>query len=187
MDPELKIIENFISEDDCNYYINTYKDNLQRSTMMFYKNNQRTTYINENRTSTSYYIPRNEVVSSSLQSKVADLLQVDINRTDDVQLSRYEKGQQFKPHHDFIANATNQREYTVIIYLNNLNETDGGKTEFPLCNISITPKIGRLIWFKNCYPDGHRMMRSLHAGGEILTDAVKYILTIFVRQRPFER
>jgi len=187
MDPEVKIIDDFMSTEDCHYYIDTYSDQLERSTMLTYVDNKRTPYITDMRTSTSYYIPRSEPVSSCLRSKIADFLKVDINNTDDVQLTRYEKGQQLKLHYDYIPNAINQREYTVIIYLNDLEENDGGKTVFPLCKMSITPKTGRVLWFKNCYPDGKRISRSIHYGGEIITDTVKYILTVFVRQRPIIR
>ena len=190
MDPEVKIIENFISVEDCNCFINTYKDRLERSKMLtsiqppIMITGKRMSDITERRTSTSYNIPRNDPISISLLSKSTDLLKVDINCTNVIQMSRYEKGQYFKTHYDIIPNEPNQREYTVIIYLNDLEDNDGGKTVFPLCNISITPKTGRAIYFKNCDSDGNRITKSIHSGGEILTDTVKYVLTIFVRQRP---
>jgi len=183
MDPEVKNIENFMSIEDCHYYIDTYMDKLERSMMMSYTNNTLVPFLSDRRTSTSYVIPRKEPHSISLRSKIADLLQVDIENTENVQITRYKKGQQLKLHHDFIVDAPNQRVYSVIIYLNDLQEDDGGKTVFPMCKMSITPKTGHAIWFKNCDPDGKRIMKSIHYGGEVLTDTVKYVLTIFIRQR----
>ena len=183
----MKIIENFISVEDCNCFINTYKDKLERSQMVQYRIDLRRPIITERRTSTSYHIPRNDPMSMALLSKISDFLQVDINNIEPVRFAQYKKGQQLKTHHDYIPNATNQRQYSVIIYLNEVEETDGGKTVFPLCKLAITPKIGRAIWFKNCDPDGNLIMKSIHFGAEILTDTVKYILTIFVRQRPIEK
>jgi len=183
MDPEVKIIENFMSEEDCNCFINTYKDKVERSVMFTNVNDQLVPFITDRQTSTNYNIPYNDPMSMSLLSNISDFLQVDINNIEPVRFAQYKKGQQLKTHHDYIPNATNQRQYSVIIYLNEVEETDGGKTVFPLCKLVITPKIGRAIWFKNCDPDGNLIMKSIHFGSEILTDTVKYILTIFVRQR----
>jgi len=184
MDPEVKIIENFMSVEDCNNFIDTYKDKLERSTTTKYSNNENKNVINERRTSSTYIIPDTDPLSYYFRSKIADSLQIDIRKMEHAQLTRYVKGEFFKRHYDFLMDGTNQREYSIIIYLNDLEEHDGGKTEFPLCGIAILPKAGRAIYFKNCDSDGNRITKSIHSGGEILTDTVKYVLTIFVRQRP---
>jgi len=187
MDPEVKIIENFMSLEDCNYYIHTYHNQFERSMMTHQINKEVKHYITEKRTSSTCVIPRTDHMIGRLLSTISDILHLDIRNMERPQLTRYIKGECFKLHHDCIPNESNQREYTVILYLNEVEETDGGKTVFPMCDISITPKMGRLIWFRNCDLDGNRIRRAYHIGGEILTDTVKYILTIFIRQRPIEK
>ena len=184
MDPEVKIIENFMSQEDCNYFIDIYKDKLKRSTVLSNVNNDLKGFISDVRTSHTYSIPLTDHIIGTIQTKIAELLQIDIRNMEHPQMTRYLKGEFFKQHHDCLPKESNQREYTVIVYLNDLEEQDGGKTEFPMCGISITPKTGRLMWFKNCYPNGHRITRAAHIGGEILTDTVKYIITFWVRQGP---
>jgi hypothetical protein len=91
MDPEVKIIENFMSAEDCKYYIDTYIDKLERAVMFTNVDNKINTFITDRQTSTHYTIPLNEPISCSLRSKIADLLQVDIKNIERVLLARYEK------------------------------------------------------------------------------------------------
>jgi len=57
---------------------------------------------------------------------------------------RYQIGQQYKAHYDFLEEEflydDGQRMVTIFIYLNSLNEDQGGNTSFPNIGLSVRPK-----------------------------------------------
>jgi prolyl 4-hydroxylase len=63
------------------------------------------------------------------------------------QLLKYEEGQYYKVHHDFISfhleRAQGVRIFTVFLYLNDVEE--GGGTHFPQLSITVQPKRGRVV------------------------------------------
>jgi len=61
-------------------------------------------------------------------------------------IRRYDKNKGvFKPHIDQHSGGTQKRLFAVLIYLNDVDE--GGETEFPEWNISVSPKKGRILLF----------------------------------------
>lgn len=61
----------------------------------------------------------------------------------------------------------------------------GEATEFPLLNISVTPKAGRLLLWRNADHTGVPDPRTLHAGAPV-ESGTKYACNIWVLERPFE-
>ena len=77
------------------------------------------------------------------------------------QIVKYTKGQRFNLHHDLgtynsdtdvIDMVSPTRVVSFFVYLNTLQKSDGGRTEFPKLNLSITPKIGSAIVWSNVRP-----------------------------------
>lgn len=187
MNPPVQIIENFISPENCKYLIETYKDKVFQSKVVMVDNDGTTkSDVHKARTSSTYYIPNTDKVISELRQKVAVFLKTSINNIEGVQFLRYMKGERYLWHHDFLKgdDVTNQRVDTLIIYLNDLEESDGGATSFFHYKMKVQPKEGRTAWFKNCDENAKLINESLHAGEEILTDVIKYALNIWIRQTP---
>lgn len=187
MNYPIKILENFLSSEDCKYLIQTYKDKTNRSKVLININDDKTmSDIHKARTSSTYFIPKTDKVITELRKKVSNMLEVDSNNIEGIQFLKYVKGERYLYHHDFLkcVNITNQRVNTIILYLNDLEEEDGGATSFYYHKMKVIPKEGKAVWFKNCDDDGKLINESLHAGEEILTDKVKYALNIWVRQKP---
>jgi prolyl 4-hydroxylase len=182
MDSPVKIIENFLSPEDCKYLIKTYDEKVFRSRVVTNKNDSDT---HSARTSSTFFIPNNDIVITKLREKVADILKVDIRNIEGIQFLRYMKGERYLWHHDFIqVENVNQRTDTFIVYLNDLDEKDGGATGFFHYKMKVSPKEGRAAWFKNCDENGKLINESLHSGEEIFTDVTKYALNIWIRQHP---
>jgi hypothetical protein len=78
------------------------------------------------------------------------------------------KGRSYKWHHDFIY-SDGERFISIIIYLNTLEEDEGGHTEF-LCGRKVRPEIGKAV----AYPVNWDF---IHKGNEVLGDNAKYICT----------
>lgn len=179
----LQIYDNFINNNECKYLINISKGLFQDSEIY-----DTTALVNKNlRSSKNSSFQRSEnLIITSIENKIINLLNIEREQLEPIQIVKYEKGNMYKPHYDYFAkhsdNINNQRLYTFIIYLNDLDEKDGGATYFPKYGIRIFPKQGRCICFRNANDKGYINDMSLHTGEEIITDTVKYILTVWVRQ-----
>ena len=71
------------------------------------------------------------------------------NHSEDFQILKYEPGQFYRQHHDYIGHQRDRqsgpRMLTFFLYLSDVEE--GGATNFPDLEIAVKPKVGRaLLW-----------------------------------------
>jgi prolyl 4-hydroxylase len=173
-------IHNFISDQDCDYLIQTYSDKVFKSVVVGGQ-------VHQSRTSSTYYIPHNDPVISKIRVAVSEYLKIPESHIEGIQFLRYMKGERYLYHYDYLTDlaCANQRVHTIIAYLNSLDVQDGGATSFFHYGLKVQPVKGMGVWFKNMNDDGSLNRDSLHAGEEILTDGVvKYALNIWTRQSP---
>ena len=86
-------------------------------------------------------------------------------------IRRYNKNEGvFKPHIDQQGGGTEKRLFGVLIYLNDVDE--GGETEFPEWNISVSPKKGRVLLFPCNYLFLHQ--------GNVPISHHKYMSAMFI-------
>ena len=177
----VKIIEDFLSEEDCTHLIETYKDKVCRSTVVLSDGSHSS---DSSRTSSTFYIPNSDTIIIKLKEKVANFLSIDTRQIEGIQFLRYVYGERYVYHHDYLPNnPPNQRVHTIILYLNDLNEGDGGETSFFHYNLRVLPKQGRAVWFRNMDDSGKLINESLHSGEPILKNGVvKYALNVWTKQ-----
>jgi len=106
---------------------------------------------------------------------------------------RYEAGQQFKPHYDWLdPNASywptqvtcgGQRTWTAMMFLN--DPEAGGHTIFTEANVSVRPRAGNLLLWNNLDSDGEVNPRSMHQGSPVVA-GVKYVITKWYRERTWK-
>ena len=69
----------------------------------------------------------------------------------EVQFLRYDPGQYYRTHHDYLGGSETMlagpRTLTLLAYLSDVEE--GGETVFPVLNLSVAPRAGRAILFSN--------------------------------------
>lgn len=104
---------------------------------------------------------------------------------------RYRPGEEYRPHRDYLPptvwsdqlapHAPGQRVRTVFAYLNDVPA--GGATEFPLLELKIAPKAGRVVVFDNVRADGSPDPQTLHAGRPVQAGE-KWLATLWLRERP---
>jgi len=84
-------------------------------------------------------------------------------------IQRTSKGDFFNWHNDYLKNRT----IAIIIYLNDIDEENGGSTEFN-SGRKVQPETGKVLVFPTTY-------LHLHRGNTILNGPPKYIISAFVK------
>lgn len=182
MSDPVKIIDNFLSRDKCQTLIDSYSAKVVRSTVI--DNNTHHTVPDTSRTSSTYYIPDSDPISIELKEKVCNFLSINKSQIEGIQFLRYQYGERYLYHHDYLpGNPSKQRVHTIILYLNDLADGDGGETSFFYYKMKVKPRAGMAVWFRNMTENGTLIHESLHSGETILKEGiVKYALNIWTRQ-----
>ena len=123
-----------------------------------------------------------------VQARMARLAGVDFTWAEPLIVLRYAPGEEYRPHRDYIAPSAlagrrpeaGNRAATVCAYLNDVEA--GGGTEFPAANVTVPPRAGSAIAFRNLKPDGQPDPDSLHAGLPV-ERGEKWLATLWLRQR----
>ena len=131
-----------------------------------------------------------DVVVQSLDLRVAAALGHPAENGEGFALLRYQVGQQYLPHCDWIdpdREATRedlerwgQRVATCVVYLNDAFE--GGSTAFPRLGLEFRGRVGDALAWDNVLPGGAVDPRTLHSGRPP-TQGMKYLLSKWMRNR----
>jgi len=179
----IQLLDNFITPSICDDLVELAKPRFKTSTV--YSTNQGSVDMSSRSSSCAYFKRGENELIKSIELKVASLLSIDLKQIEPLQIVRYEKGQQYKYHYDYFGEETdqkkNQRLHSILVYLNDLDELDGGSTHFPLLKIRTYPYKSRAVLWNNLNPDGKENKLTLHAGEPVLNDKIKYVLTIWTR------
>ena len=186
-DPIIYVVDDFISEDECQEFINCSKDKLQPATVVGLKEELKL----KDRTNEFAWLEHhaNESIHE-VSKRLSILVQMPIRNAEMFQVVHYESGTEYKPHFDSFDQSTElgkkywepggQRMITALIYLNDV--ADGGATYFPELNISINPKKGNVLVFHNTISETTNINpRSLHAGMPV-TSGEKWAANLWFRE-----
>ncbi len=174
-DDNYKIIEinNFLTDQECNDLIEYSKtQTLLKSKVLSETGNVES----ENRESEQIWFEDNShYVVKKIGILSSKITQKPLNYMEHLQFLKYNKGGYFNEHYDPEVNYksdTNDRIYTIIIYLN--DDFEGGETYFKNIDMSIKPKKGKAVIFKSLDENGNILKKSLHQGSEV-TSGTKYM------------
>ena len=144
------------------------------------------------RTSQSCNLNVYDPLVAEVETRIANFLGIERAWGEPLQGQRYQVGQEFKDHVDFFyvdqpywaeySSHGGQRTWTAMIYLS--DGVRGGGTGFPLLDLAIAPKLGRILIWNNMAVDGGPNGWMTHAGQPV-EEGVKYIVTKWYRERPF--
>jgi prolyl 4-hydroxylase len=146
----------------------------------------------EFRTSETCNLDPSDPAVQRVEAALYDLIGLPSELGERLQGQRYATGQQFKPHHDYLNEASTywprqrevggQRTWTAMIFLDAPEE--GGATHFPLIGVTVPPRRGSLIAWNNLDAAGQPNRQTLHQGMPV-TAGVKHIVTKWWRERPW--
>ena len=177
--PDIFIIDNFLSNDECNKVIIKASSHLKPCLV---KNASTGMVENDpSRTSTNTNLPQCE--APTIVSKIISLACCRVDQLEILQVLRYDRGQEFRPHTDGFDGPTSacgfeesNRLVTIFCYLNNVDR--GGCTYFPEIDLEIRPKKGMAVVH---FPSDVALRedeRTLHQGMPAVDE--KWLLTTWV-------
>lgn len=178
--PPVWVIDGFLSKEDSEIIISENADKLMPSEVMANPDEPAANL----RTSSSVAAKAGSIPVKKIKAQVSKLFNIDLKMLEMPAMVRYQPGQEYKGHFDwFKGDAGGQREWTLLLYLNELDPEDGGETVFLAAEpspVMIRPRVGRAVIWRNLLPDGTVDKRTLHAGlppkrGE------KYAMNIWTR------
>jgi prolyl 4-hydroxylase len=150
------------------------------------------TVIHPERTSAGLmFTPADNPLVIRVENRIAALTQWPAENAEGLQILAYTSGQEYRPHFDAFppgqagaAHMTKagQRVNTVLVYLQ--APLQGGATWFPKVSLTVRPKTGDAVLFRNVDAFGVRDDASLHAGVPV-ESGEKIVLTCWQRERSF--
>ncbi|RZM05843.1 MAG: 2OG-Fe(II) oxygenase, partial [Sphingomonas sp.] len=126
---------------------------------------------------------REDLAVRAINLRLAAASGTEVAQGEALTVLRYAPGQQFKLHSDVIGRTRNERVATMLVYLNDAFE--GGETTFPDHGLTVTPRAGDALLFRNILSDGRPDPRKRHAGRPV-TRGVKWLATRWIRARAFD-
>jgi prolyl 4-hydroxylase len=147
---------------------------------------------NPSRTSSSMFFYHNETPTiRNIEERASKLANLPIENIERVQLVRYQFGQFYALHYDYLPDTEDvrvngQRVVTIFVYLNTLPpEEVGGGTYFPKIGLELRPREGDAAMWRNVNDKGKLQELTLHSGQPInRPDTVKYGMNIWIRDKP---
>jgi prolyl 4-hydroxylase len=212
---EIYKLENFLTKEECVEIIKIINESelFESSTFNSGASNINSSYTNNYRTSKTCHFYDKYPFINEIESRICKTIGINNRNSELIQGQKYSVGQEFKVHTDYFDenllknNNTingNQRTWTFMIYLNDLNnvgddkvddnfddnvdnksndkddDNAGGHTVFPYSYISAKPKTGTAIIWNNLDENMKTNIFSSHCGMPIIKGE-KYILTKWFR------
>jgi prolyl 4-hydroxylase len=189
--PRIMFYPEFLSEDECEFLIDTAKGKLKRSEVV---SEQRVQAV---RTSTQTWLaPEEYPIVMNIYSRLKDI--TGIKETELLQILHYDVGQKYNAHTDFFRPDQGERDSnraaTAYMYLSDVE--DGGETWFPRANgnehphdliacdkgLLVKPSKGALVLFYDLKPSGESDPDSLHAACPV-KEGVKWGATFWLHTK----
>jgi prolyl 4-hydroxylase len=181
-DPQVKMIDGFASERECNWIRTLAGPRLEPSFVIDSSTGRRMPHPVRTSSGTSFGPTQEDLVVNAINRRIARATGTEHSWGEPLHILRYAPGQEYKPHVDTLPGEANQRGWTALLYLN--DEYAGGETVFPETKVSARGRTGSLLIFANLAADGRPDPRTRHAG-KAVTSGEKWLATRWVRQRPY--
>jgi len=188
-DPYIVKIRRFLNTEEIEAILDLAKGKFKRSTIVVEDKliesdvrTSETAFITDNGHFNKYSKPIENVLK-----KVRYLTGCKRNQIESLMCVKYGEGQEYYNHHDYfrpehtdMISEGGQRVYTFFVYLNSLDENDGGETEFPLIGVKSKPSKGTAVFWRNMTPDGKLLKKTLHRGNPV-KKGIKFGLNLWIR------
>ena len=186
---ELFTIDNFLSSEECDNLCNQIANRNQPSTVTGAGLDPKV--YSQNRTSKSAFLRDDDPMVHRVDQRISEEIEVPLSMSEPTQGQLYDVGEHFGDHTDYFEGdsyinsclASGQRTWTVMIYLNDVEE--GGHTEFSELGKSISPLKGRAVFWVGSHGRGAEIPATLHSGRPVIRGQ-KMIITKWFREREYK-
>lgn len=188
--PDVVLIDNFMTDQECDALRDLSKDTLTKSTVVDDKTGDGVKHEARTSQGTHFSLAQNALVET-IETRISEITGQPAINGEGIQILNYIDGGEYKPHFDYFpdnkggrANMAKggQRIITVIMYLNEV--TAGGATILPEINLNIYPKKGSALYFSYCNANGEVDPLTLHGGSPVIKGE-KWIATKWLRQNAY--
>ena len=178
---EVSVFEEFASMAECEYLIGAAAPLLQQSVIVDPDTGQLRPH--PIRTSDGAFFPwaAEDLVISALNRRIASASGTQVQCGEPLQVLRYRPGQEYRPHFDALPAESNQRAYTMLVYLN--EGYVGGETLFMRTGLKFAATKDAALLFRNTDPEGRPDHNAEHAGLPVLRGE-KFVASRWIRERP---
>jgi prolyl 4-hydroxylase len=167
--PPVYFLRNLLSAEECDQLIALSQPKMQRSSTVNPDTGEN--FEVDARSSSGTFFNRQEnPLVSTIEERIAWLLQRPPDRAEGLQVLNYKIGQEYKPHFDYFdpklkgsqtcLAGGGQRVATIVMYLNDVEA--GGETILPDINLSVRPQKGCALLFYNLKRNGEVDPKTLH-------------------------
>jgi prolyl 4-hydroxylase len=189
--PRVILFGNLLAAEECDELIEMSRGKLARSSVVNAATGQYD--VHPHRTSSGTHFSRGEnALIQCIERRIAELVQVPVERGEPLQILHYQPGGEYRPHFDYfdpkqpgneaVLKDGGQRVATLIMYLNDVDA--GGSTVFPEVGLDVLPRKGHAVYFAYSTDSGELDARTLH-GGSPVAAGEKWVATKWFRQRPY--
>ena len=181
---DMRTVDNFLNADECERLIQLIKTKLRPSEISNFEVNK------DFRTSRTCDLGQiGDDFIREIDDRICKLIGIHPDYAEVTQGQYYDVGQEFKAHTDYFEKSEfelhcselGQRTYTVMIYLNDVEE--GGETHFTKLNQEFKPVTGTAVIWNSLNPDGSPNKNTMHHAKPILKGH-KAIITKWFRTNP---
>lgn len=180
-------IDNFLTNEECLQMINEANQQKLEYSTIISSDNIIDAYDEKSRKSYTTWFQKNK---NEIDIKISNLATYLTNRNDthfeNLQIVYYPIGGFFNPHYDATPltseSSTKYREYTLLIYLNDVEE--GGETYFPIIDLNIKPKKGKAILFRTLNDNKEIIEEALHTGKPVIKGE-KWVCNKWIHFQPY--
>ena len=189
--PLVETYEDFLSEEECQHFIDISKDDLKRALVSDNSNG----YISKGRTGSNTWIKHDfDDITKSVGERISKIVGIPLENVESYQIIHYDKTQEYKNHYDSWEHNESEktlrcmkyggaRLMTALCYLNTVK--NGGGTKMTKLDITISSEQGKMLVFQNTISkDDHtRHPLSEHAGLPV-EEGEKYAFNLWFRECP---
>ena len=178
-DPHIEVVQGLFSPEECRY-IQLLGNPWMEPSMVYAADGGR--MLDPYRDSDNMVVTpmAEDLVVQAINHCIAEASGTDYGCGEPLHVLRYRPGQQYRPHHDALAQVPveKRRFATALIYLNDAYE--GGETQFPEIGVTVRGAVGDMLIFHNLTADRQPDPRMTHAGLPV-TRGEKWLASRWIR------
>lgn len=180
--PLIKAVRGLLNADECNYIVSMAKPSLEPSFVIDPRTGGRMPHPVRTSSGMSFGPTTEDLVIRRINRRIARISGTRVEAGEPLHILNYSPGQEYRPHLDAIPGATNQRHWTVLVYLN--EGYAGGGTRFDRLGVEFTGRAGDALIFHNVDDEGRGDPLTQHAGLPV-TQGMKWLATRWIRKAPY--